>query len=119
MSHYQIVKLPAPTIVDGPKVNGWREVAKKKSWRELADRLEGALVVPGEMPRDVMAAVSALSQRIQQIEAERVLKRRSDRSVLADESVPIQEVIDGVLYRCFGLSDEEGRYVALRLREML
>lgn len=119
VSHYQIVKLPAPTIVADPKVNGWRELAKKARWEELADRLGGAIAIPGEMPRDVVTAVSTLSQRIQQIEAERVLKSRSDRSVLADESAPIQVAIDSVLCRCFGLSVDEERYITTRLAEML
>jgi hypothetical protein len=119
VSHYQIVKLPAPIIVDGPKVNGWRELAKKECWGELADRLGNTLVIPGEMPRDVTAAVSVLSQRIQKIEDERVMKSRSDRSVLSDESAPIQDAIDSVLCQCFGLSADERRYITGRLAEML
>lgn len=119
VSHYQIIKLPAPTIVDGRKVNGWRELMKKGHWEELRDKLLNAFAVPGEMPRETAAAVAELSRRIQEIEASRVLKNRAERSQLAAESAPLQETIDAVLFRCFGLSAAEGRYVLNRLQEML
>ncbi len=119
VSHYQIAKLPAPTIVDGPEVDGWRELARKEDWEELGARLSRELAVPGQMPRDVVTAICALSQRIQRIEAERILTRRSDRSVLANESAPIQEVIDRLLCQCFGLSIDDKRYITGRLAEML
>jgi hypothetical protein len=119
VSHYQIIKLPAPTIVDGPKISGWRELMNKDHWERLREILMNAFAVPGEMPSETAAAITALSRRIQEIEARRVLKHRADRSRLAEESQPLQDVIDSILFRCYGLSDEEGRYVTLRLREML
>lgn len=119
VSHYQVLKLPAPTIVDGPSIEDWRELVKKDRWDELAARLAGRLTVPGEMLRDVAGAVVALSKRIQKIEDRRVLASRADRSQLAPESAPIQGVIDSVLFRCFGISAEEGRYILQRLKEML
>jgi hypothetical protein len=60
-----------------------------------------------------------MSRRIQGIEAKRVLKNRSERSRLAPESQPIQDAIDGVLFRCYGLTEDEGRYITRRLGEML
>jgi hypothetical protein len=60
-----------------------------------------------------------MSRRIQGIEAKRVLKNRSERSHLAQESQPIQDALDAVLFRCYGLSDEDARYVTQRLEEML
>lgn len=119
VSHYQIVKLPAPTIVDSPKISGWRELMKKGHWEDLRDKLLIAFAVPGEMPRETAAAVAELSRRIQEIEARRVLKNRSDRSQLSAESAPIQEIIDAVIFRCFGLSAAESQYVLNRLQEML
>ena len=119
VSHYQIVKLPAPTVVDRPNVSGWRELVAKARWEELTERLCGAFDVAGEMPREVVTVISALSRRIQEIEARRVLARRADRSSLAAESAPLQEIIDSVLFRCFGLSVDEGKYVFQRLNEML
>lgn len=73
----------------------------------------------GEMPRDAATAVAALSCRIQEIEAQRVLKNRADRSQLATESATIQESVDAVLFGCFGVSTAEGRYITERLKEML
>ena len=60
-----------------------------------------------------------MSRRIQGIEGKRVLKNRSERSRLAPESQPIQDAIDAVLFRCYGLTEDEGRYITRRLGEML
>ena len=60
-----------------------------------------------------------MSRRVQKIEAKRVLKNRSERSHLAPESQPIQDAIDAVLFRCYGLSDDDGLYIESRLKEML
>ena len=38
---------------------------------------------------------------------------------LARESQPIQDAIDAVLFRCYGLSDDDAQYIEKRLREML
>lgn len=119
VSHYQIVKLPAPSIVPNPKVNGWRELMKNESWEKLEDRLAGALTGHGEMPDDVATAISALSQRIQKIESKRRLSGRNERSRLADDSIPIQQVIDSLLFKCFGLSGNEANHIKGRLEEML
>lgn len=71
------------------------------------------------MPKEVAAAVAAMSQRIQEIEAQRVLKNRAERSHLASDSQPIQDAVDAVLFRCYGLSDDDARYIERRLKEML
>jgi hypothetical protein len=69
------------------------------------------------MPKPV--AVAEMSRRIQKIEAKRVLKNRSERSRLAPESGPIQDAIDAVLFRRYGLSVENAGYIAKRLNETL
>ena len=71
------------------------------------------------MPKPVAEALAEMSRRIQKIEAKRVLKSRSERSHLAAESQPIQDAIDAVLFRCYGLSDDDARYIEARLKEML
>jgi hypothetical protein len=119
VSHYQIVKLPAPTVADGPEVSGLRELIEERRWEELTEALCDTFTVVGEMPRVALASISTLSRRIQEIETRRVLASRADRSSLAPESALIQETIDAVLFRCFGLSNEEGEYVNHRLLEML
>ena len=63
--------------------------------------------------------LAEMSRRIQEIEAKRVLKNRSERSRLAPESQPIQHAIDAVLFRCYGLSDDDAKYIEKRLEEML
>lgn len=85
----------------------------------MAALLSEACRERGAMPKPVADALHAMSRRIQEIEAKRVLKSRSERSRLAPESQPIQDAIDAVLFRCYGLSDEEGRYIEKRLGEML
>ncbi len=55
----------------------------------------------------------------QKIEGNRVLHNRSERSGLAPESQAIQDAIDHVLFRCFGLTDAKGACVEKRLKEML
>ncbi len=71
------------------------------------------------MPNTVAEALAEMSRRIQQIEAKRVLKSRSERSHLAPESQPIQDAIDSVLFRCYGLSGDDAKYIEQRLEEML
>ena len=60
-----------------------------------------------------------MSRRIQEIEDHRVLKARSERSHLASDSQPIQDAIDAILFRCYGLSDDDANYIQARLKEML
>jgi hypothetical protein len=60
-----------------------------------------------------------MSRQIQKIETKRVLKNRSERSRLAPANQPIQDAIDAVLFRCYGLSDAEAEYIEMRLQEML
>ena len=59
------------------------------------------------------------SRRIQSNETNRVLKNRSEGSRLASESQPIQDAIDAVLFCCYGLSEDEAKYIRGRLEEML
>jgi len=41
------------------------------------------------------------------------------RSSLSPESQPIQDAIDAVLFKCYGLSDDDAEYIKERLKEML
>jgi hypothetical protein len=74
---------------------------------------------PGVLPKSVAEAIAEMSRRIQKIEAKRVLKNRSERSRLAPESQPIQDAIDAVFFRCYGLSEDDAKYIEKRLEEML
>ena len=118
-NEYQLNAMPVPTIVD---VNGnldWQSQFRAHRWLELKEYLCNICREPGVMPKPVAEALAGMSHRIQEIEAKRVLKNRSERSRLAPESQPIQDAIDAVLFRCYGLSEEEARYIEKRLEEML
>ena len=71
------------------------------------------------MPEDVASAIEQMCIRIQTIESSRELSNRGERSSLGTESQPIQDAIDRVLFRCFGLTDDDGSYIENRLKEML
>jgi len=119
VNEYQFNVLPAPTISEAGKGVEWRPLLELGRWDDLAQQLCMACAGPGVMPRQVADALAAMSRRIQEIEAKRVLKSRSQRSRLAPESQPIQDAIDAVLFRCYGLSDDDARYIEQRLKEML
>jgi len=119
VNEYQFNALPAPTFSDeGPSVD-WRSLVKSGKWADVGNMLCSVCTEPGVMPKSVQEAMTEMSRQIQKIEAARVLKNRSERSRLAPESQPIQDAIDKVLFRCYGLSDEEAEYISRRLQEML
>jgi hypothetical protein len=60
-----------------------------------------------------------LVHEVTTLEMARVLASRSERSGLAPESQVIQNEIDAILFRCYGLSDAEGQYISNRVKEML
>jgi hypothetical protein len=118
VNEYQFDILPVPTL-SSECILEWRPMYKSGDWDGLADLLGKACTKPGVMPKPVSEALAEMSRRIQEIEAKRVLKNRSERSRLAPESQPIQDTIDAVLFRCYGLSDDDAKYIEKRLEEML
>lgn len=119
VNEYQFNVLPVPTmIMDGLFIN-WQPLLSKGQWQELSSLLCSTCTEPGIMSKLVAEALAEMSRRIQEIEANRVLKNRSERSRLAPESQPIQDAIDSILFRCYGLSDDDARYIEQRLLEML
>ena len=116
INQYQVLNLPTPEI-EISEVGSF--LSFDQSSPALAQNLVDCCSKPGKMPRDVVEAISEMSRRIQKIEARRVLKNRSERSSLAPESQPIQDAIDKVLFRCYGLSDDDAQYIEYRLKEML
>jgi hypothetical protein len=85
----------------------------------LGDLLCTAYDQSGSVPKPFAGGVAKKSRRIQKIETKRVLKNRSERSRLAPESQPIQDAIDAVFFRCYGLSEDDAKYIEKRLEEML
>ena len=60
-----------------------------------------------------------LVERITKIEADRGDIARSDRSALDPKAQPYQDLLDRMLYRMAGLSDEEAAGLESRLATML
>jgi len=122
VSHYQIYNLPVPAISPSPPSPvscTWNALMRAGRWGGLCRSLCNSCTEPGTIPEAVAHGLAELSLYIQEIEAKRVLKVRSERSHLAPESQPIQEAIDAVLFRCYGVADEDANYVKARLKEML
>ena len=119
VSHYQLYALPVPTIVEEPCPSNWIDTFEARQWDELSDHLVAACRVTGELPTEVASAIEQMSFRVREIESSRILNSRADRSHLAPESQPIQDAIDKVLFRCYGLSDDDAQYIEKRLGEML
>ena len=61
------------------------------------------------MPHAVAEILEAISSLIQEIEARRVLKNRAEPSRRAPDSQPTQDAIDAVLFRCYGLADDDAQ----------
>ena len=102
-----------------PSVIEWRSSFQHSEWNSLGYTLLRACTAPGYLPNSVAAAIEAMSKRIQDIEARRKLAGRADRSSLDTESQPIQEVINKVLFRYYGLSENDAQYIEERLGDML
>jgi hypothetical protein len=119
VNEYQFDALPVPTLANTGKSIEWKKFLKDGKLDALSELLHGGCSEAGIMPKDVAEALAEMSREIQKIEGQRVLKNRKERSSLAPESQQIQDVIDKVLFRCYGLSDEEGEYINARLQEML
>ena len=117
-NEYQMNGLPVPSVSDDFGVIDWLAPFELEDWTTLQERLAVA-ATPGYMPESVTDAIAKMSQRIQEIESNRILKSRSERSRLARESQPIQDAIDRVLFRCYGLSEDDAQYIEKRLTEML
>ena len=67
----------------------------------------------------VSTCMSHVVQRITDIEENRGHIARSDRSALAPEAQPLQDLLDRIIYRMAGLTDDEVRGLEERLARML
>ena len=119
VNEYQFNNLPVVQTPDYVSDTPWGALIAERRWDQLEASLLDECSEPGFLPGPVAVAFVTMCREIQRIEASRTLKNRSDRSHLAPESQTIQDVIDRVLFRCYGLSDDDARYVEKRLREML
>lgn len=122
VSHYQLYNLPCP-LFDDKQVdsNEWRsceEAFNRDDWeqlRELALVSTNRMAV-GALARDV---IGEAARRIRLIEVNRGDITRAQRSALAEQAQPLQEVIDHILFRLYGLTDDESAALEERLVHML
>ena len=116
---YQLNVLPIPALVEQQKKVDWVPLVEKGSWAEFVSLMTSSLSRQAELPTNVGEAISDLSRRIQEIEKVRNVTNQAQRSRLDPESQRIQDVIDKVLFHCYGLSENDAGYIENRLREML
>lgn len=119
VSHYQVYNIPIPPSEEAPPPADSGSSICNHSLPELASVVSELRVRPGLLPVAVRASVAEMSRKIRQTETQRILSNRSDRSRLSVSSQPIQDAIDAILFRCYGLSEDDARYVSMRLKEML
>ena len=118
-NEYQMNELPVPRLSTEACSVKWLAQFQLGDWTTVGEKLQIASEVPGTMPVSVAEAIGEMSRRIQDIEARRTLASRPERSTLSPESQLIQDAIDKVLFRCYGLTDDEAHYIEKRLGEML
>lgn len=119
VNEYQFNSLPIPVIQDTGDVVKWESSFEHQQWDLLRDVLMESIIHMPVLHKDIADALASLSCYIQEIESSRVLTSRSERSSLAPESQIAQDIIDAVLFRCFGLEEAEASYIEQRLKEML
>ena len=118
-NEYQMNDLPIPSVSDMSDAIDWRTSFQRGEWTIVEDELRLMCAVPGLVPSSVVEAIEAMSRRIQEIEGRRTLATRAERSTLLPVSAAIQDSIDKVLFHCYGLSEDDARYIEMRLTEML
>jgi hypothetical protein len=119
VNEYQFNILPIPSLEGCGNLLNWESFLKPGSYKLLATQLCTEIQDPGALPQNVASAIGAMSRCIQSIESNRLLRSRSDRSHLAPESQEIQEAIDMVVFRSYGLTEADALYVVARLQDML
>jgi len=119
VNEYQFNLLPVPIIHPTNGSGDWLHLVERGQWSELTETLLNQCMDSSGLPHSVANALSQLSRVIQEIESSRKINRRTERSGLHADSQPIQQAIDTVLYRCYGLSADEACYIGRRLEEML
>lgn len=121
INDYQVRTLPAPNIdLKGPKseTTGFIEALEKPDIEAAFSAVE-PLLESAPFPPSLLVCLSDLTERISKVEAHRGNILRSERSSLAPEGQPYQDLIDRILYRAAGLTDAEAAALERRLKEML
>jgi hypothetical protein len=122
VSHYQLYNLPAPNFASGRPDNRLLEefgkVLDRKQWDKASSLLESSVAEP-PFAANILDCIARLVDEIHKIETTRGDIARTERSKLAPEAQPYQDLIDRILYRMAGLTDAEAKGLEKRLEEML
>jgi hypothetical protein len=86
----------------------WNRIAADAPFRRM-----------GCMARYCIDGIGEMCRCIKKLESKRELQGRWERSELSAESEVIQGALDRLLFRCFGLNDDEQKFINDRLKEML
>jgi hypothetical protein len=124
VSHYQLYNLPAPHFAN--KVSGaskadvakFEQAVRDKEWEQALQIVEPLLVKP-PFHAVVMDYMVLLAERISDIERKRGDIARAERSALDPKARPLQDLLDKMLYRMAGLTDDEAAGLEERLAKML
>lgn len=123
VGEYQVKNLPCPEFAttqptDRKMLKDAMVAIRAADLEQTFDRLKPGLDQPPFSPavRDV---ITELVKRIIRIEVGRGDIARTDRSRLAAEAQPYQDLIDRLLYAMAGLNDDEVRGLEERLEQML
>ncbi len=121
VSEYQINNLPTPSFAKEGKpqeILTFTQAVARRKWDD-AFGLVSPLVAEPPFPPTSMACVVRLVDEISKVEAARGDIARTERSALAPEAQPYQDLIDRILYRMAGLTDSEAQGLEKRLEGML
>jgi len=122
VSHYQLYNLPAPafssTKPPGSELPTFPAALERQEWNQAFAVIEPMLAQP-PFPPSAMHCMTRLVDEIIRIESVRGHIARSERSALAPEAQPFQDLINRILYRMAGLTDAEAADLERRLAVML
>ena len=123
VSHYQLYNLPAPAFdPNGPRNATLTErFARAVDTRDLqaASKLVEPMLTNPPFGTTVLDCLDLLVQKIIQIEASRGKIARAERSALDPKAQPLQELLDQMIYRMAGLTEDESKALEERLARML
>jgi hypothetical protein len=122
INDYQLISLPFPGIDSGRPCDAdvvrFCDALGRGQYSEAFQAIEDLIAVP-PFPATVRECIVHLVNRIIEIEADRGEIARSERSSLSPAAQPHQDLLDRMVYRMAGLSDEEIAGLEDRLARML
>ncbi len=124
VNEYQFKTLPVPIMAmsideTGKKLSlTIRKAIGSNEFERISEILEEVLATP-PFTFVAMASLDQLVQKIIEIELNRGDIMRTERSALASEAQPYQDLIDRILFRMAGLNDSEVVALEQRLESML